>query len=174
MNKDLSFSIQSLLCLLCINASGTAVGAQPSNVGKIHARPISVAEQQRLNLILVNLITTDARAAWTKCHVRPTGKVLTTKTSLTLDSFGRITQFKIVSPSGYPPEDEAVKKVVTTLKFPALPTTIPAIKLFWTFMSDGSMNMLDNSQSAEADAYNKEHLGRVMGPSLGDIDSISH
>lgn len=41
-------------------------------------------------------------------------------------------------------------------------------------MSDGSMNMLDNSQSAEADAYNKEHLGRVMGPSLGDIDSISH
>jgi len=102
--------------------------------------------------------------AWQESHPPANGKLLVTKVKVTVDASGKMSNYKVVAGSGSEQEDKSVRECVNSLAFAPLPPGISTLDLFWTFMSDGSMNMVEFSDSSEASAYYGNLLGGSMQP----------
>jgi len=100
--------------------------------------------------------------AWKDWHSPANGKLLITKIKLTLDTDGKTFACKVVTPSGSEPEDKSVEECVNSLALTALPPGPRTLDLFWTFMSDGTMNMVEYSDSPEANAYYTNLVGGIL------------
>jgi TonB family protein len=101
---------------------------------------------------------------WSGVKFAESGRTLITKVVVSINSKGRVQACDILQPSASSHADQSVKTFVSSLVFPALPSGMSVFKLYWTFMSDGTMNMLENSQTPEANAYNIELLGGTVTP----------
>ncbi len=76
-----------------------------------------------------------------------------TKVRVTIDANGQAVACKVVSPSKSNLQDSYITQVIKQHLFQRLPFDVNSLDLFWTFMSDGSMYMVECTESDEANAY---------------------
>lgn len=97
--------------------------------------------------------------SWQQWKPPASGKLLITKLRATVDANGTISRCDVVKSSGSADEDRSVQECVRKTTLSPLPTGVESFKAFWTFMSDGSLNIVEWTQSDEANAYYMEALG---------------
>ncbi|MFN8550690.1 MAG: TonB family protein [Candidatus Obscuribacterales bacterium] len=73
--------------------------------------------------------------------------LLITKQKIKVDPTGAIIKTEVLIPSGVANEDASVSDVFKTTPLPALPAGLKFAELYLSFMSDGSMNMVEVSTS---------------------------
>jgi len=78
--------------------------------------------------------------------------LLVTKRKITLDRSGRIVERLVIQDSGSKKEDQSVDNLLNSFSFYALRPEVEKLELNMSFMSDGSMNMVDVSTPAKHDA----------------------
>jgi len=135
-------------------------------------------ESQQHGAILNYVLSASRRAdqAWKAWHPPASGKLLVTKVKVTVDANGKIATCKIVTPSTSEQEDKSVQDCLGTVAFGSMragttigygPVTpdLNSLDFFWTIMSDGSMNMVECTDSPEANEYYTKLLGRRIPPS---------
>lgn len=95
-------------------------------------------------------------------------KLLITKVKATLWASGKLSECKIITPSGSEQEDKAVQDcLVNATSFAHLPDGFNSLDFFWTFMSDGKMNMMECTDSPEARDYYTKMIGGVVATNGG-------
>jgi tetratricopeptide (TPR) repeat protein len=118
--------------------------------------------QRQLAYTYVRTAKSTVDKAWQESHPPASGKLLITKVKITLDTSGKMSDYKVLAGSGSEQEDKSVRECVNSLAFAPLRTG--TVDLFLTFMSDGSMNMVEFSDSREASTYYGNLLGANMQP----------
>ena len=103
--------------------------------------------------------------AWRECHLPADSKLLITNVKVTLDSTGKMTDCKILKPSGSEPEDRSVQDCLNTLILPSLRSGLSTLDLFWTLMSVGSQKLVECTDSPEANSYYTSLIGCKIPPS---------
>jgi len=105
--------------------------------------------------------------AWLRWHTPAGGKLLITKVKVEimfLNDKAKKDNRQLIASSGSDAEDKAVKDCIDSVPLPPLPGGVYRIQLYWTLMSDGSVNMVENTDSPEANAYYTELLGGKLSP----------
>jgi TonB family protein len=120
--------------------------------------------QRALTILSLRAAEDTADKVWQEWHPPANGKLLITKVRLTLDADGKMSACKVVASSGSEPEDKSVQDCLSGTTFKPLPVGITSLDLFWTLMSDGTMNMVESTDSPEADAYNRNLIGGIFRP----------
>ncbi len=120
------------------------------------------AERVRLNRgeLLQYILAMKRRGekAWRQIKTPAQGKLRVTKIEVSLAPEASPV-CKVLSPSGLDTEDEMVKATINAMRFDPPPPGITNVKLYWTLMTDGTLNVLELSESPEADLYNTSLLG---------------
>lgn len=78
--------------------------------------------------------------------------LLVTKRKITLDRSGRIVEKRVIQDSGSKEEDQSVDNLLNSFSFYSLRPEVEKLELNMSFMSDGSMNMVDVSTPSRHDA----------------------
>jgi len=121
--------------------------------------------QLLVNRFYVEMAKHKVDKAWTGWHSPASGRLLITKVELTLDAHGKIAAVaKSSTSNSSEPEDKSVKECLDSLDLGTLPPGVDTIDLFWTFMSDGNLNLVECTDSPEANAYSTELLGGRLSP----------
>jgi TonB family protein len=113
--------------------------------------------------------------AWQESHPPASGKLLITKVKITLDARGKMSDYKVLAGSGSEQEDKSVHDCLSGTTFKPLPIGLTSIgltslHLFWTLMSDGTMNMVENT---DPDANMQPNGSVIRRPNISaqaDVD----
>lgn len=165
-----SHSWNWLLLLIIVAASPPAVRAQQSSgIGDSPEAQRFRAEKQKSqqrDALCSYVISAKQKfeSAWQSWHTPAQNKLLITKVRETVNSGGKIASAMIVVSSGLPQEDSSVQECLNRLNFGSLPVGINSVDLFWTVMTDGSLNMVECTDSEEANQYNSNMLGGILPP----------
>ena len=90
------------------------------------------------------------------------GQLEITKIKLTIDETGKVKECKMISASKSPKQDKVISERLSGYLFTRLPVGQSSLELFYTFMNDGTMNMVENTQSVEASNYYNDLLGGTI------------
>lgn len=177
-NKPLPDRINHLVSIIPIpsvlkNFSDSKVGpgliAQPGVAGPTpeEQRFQQAKQQRRKDMALVYIgyitsVTQNVARSWQSVRTPAQGSLLVTKVKVSLDGSGKLIRLEGVARSASSAEDKAVEDLILKSNFPPLPAGLKTLDLFWTFMSDGSLNILEYTESPEADKYNMDLVGVVF------------
>jgi len=181
-------------CALAACADEPVTPGESTEAQRFQAEKQRVAaeKEKQQRAALSNYVTSAKHSidrAWKDWHPPAHGKLLITKVKVTLDSDGKIAACEIVKPSGLDQEDKSVQECLATVSFGSWrQATVgtgstghfphhavvssrsqssdgpDTLDFFWTLMSDGTMNMVEFTDSPEANSYYTNLLGGV--PSL--------
>lgn len=141
------------------------------------AQRFEAAKRQRqraVAFVYVRTAKVTADGAWQVWHPPASGKLLITKVKMTLGANGKISDYKVVAGSGSEPEDKSVQDCLRGATFQPLPIGLSSLDLYWTLMSDGTMNMVENTDSSEANAYYTDLIGGSLPSNGGGINMRPH
>ncbi len=121
-------------------------------------------QQRRKDMALVYIgyiasVTQNVSRSWQASRSPAQGTLLVTKVKVSVDGNGKLIAYEVVTRSASSQEDRSIEELMLKASFPPLPAGLERLELFWTFMSDGSLNILEYTESPEADKYNMELLG---------------
>ncbi len=137
----------------------TARAADDTAKSPEEQRFAAAKQAQRQSHLLGYLLTAKSRVeqAW---HPPDHAELQITKVKLTLNTDGKVADCSTRVPSRSKEEDASIIMFLKSNSFAPLPDGVGALQLFLTFMSDGTMNMVEFTDSTEANEYNKDCLGR--------------
>ena len=104
-----------------------------------------------------------SKKAWHP-DVKVPGTPLITKVKLSVDNTGTLQTCKVINTSQSAQYDQSVSDFCKAFSFAPLPPKLQTIDLFWTFMADDSMSMVEFTDSPEANQYYTALLGGVITP----------
>ncbi len=98
-------------------------------------------------------------------HPTTASELQITKVKFTINSDGKVGACSAVVPSKSKEEDASILAHLKSCSFPPLKDSLSAVEMFLTFMSDGAMNMVEFTDSSDANEYYKDVLGGSINSS---------